>query len=80
MISDNRNITDGNNTNTGNTSLFYLRPEVAALKITLEQFVRDECRPAEAVYEAHISQRHGIHRWSMDAIPPCIEILKQRAK
>ena len=75
------NISENNSDGSIINSLLYLRPEVAALKVTLERFVREECIPAEARYEAHISSRHGIqHRWTMDAIPPCIELLKQRAK
>ena len=74
------NNTKNNTSSHESTSLLYLRPEVAALKETLEQFVREECIPAESQYEHHIAQRHGKHRWTIDAIPPCIEVLKQRAK
>ena len=78
MIVD--NSSNNNNNQNHSTSLLYLRPEVAELKLTLEQFVQNECIPAEASYEAHISQRHGTQRWTMEAIPPCINHLKQRAK
>jgi acyl-CoA dehydrogenase len=61
-------------------SLSYLRPEVAAIKCKLEQFVEEECIPAERSYEEHISGRSGRNRWTLDAIPPCIEQLKRRAQ
>jgi alkylation response protein AidB-like acyl-CoA dehydrogenase len=61
-------------------SLSYLRPEVAALQQTLQQFVQDEVIPAEAEYAHHMKGRHGTDRWTMDAIPPCLFRLQQRAK
>ena len=61
-------------------SLTYLRPEVAALKKRLDDFVENECIPAEAEFEAHLADRHGNDRWTMDAIPPCLDRLKKRAQ
>ena len=61
-------------------SLSYLRPAVAALKLKLDAFVEHECLPAEAAYEAHIQARVGADRWTLAAIPPCIESLKRRAR
>jgi acyl-CoA dehydrogenase len=67
-------------TGTDSNSLFYLRPEVAALKSKLDQFVYAECIPAEQIYEQHMKQRHGTDRWTINAIPPCLDQLKIRAK
>ena len=61
-------------------SLTYLRPEVAALKKRLDQFVEEECIPAEEEYDAHIRARVGDDRWTLDAIPSCVEKLKRRAQ
>jgi len=61
-------------------SLSYLRPEVAALKQVLDKFVEEECIPAEKEFEEHIQKRTGAARWTLDAIPPCMERLKSRAK
>lgn len=57
-----------------------LRPKVQELKTKLETFVRDHCLPAEQVYEQHMQCRTGKDRWTMDAIPPIMEKLKQEAK
>lgn len=57
-----------------------LRPQVQALKQRLDEFVEQECIPAEKVFEEHIRHRHGSDRWVVDAVPPCIEQLKARAK
>jgi acyl-CoA dehydrogenase len=72
--------TTASNTDSSSSSLFYLRPEVAILKRILDDFVEQECIPAEAEYDAHMATRHGANRWTMDAIPPCMERLKRRAK
>jgi len=61
-------------------SLSYLRPEVAALKVRLDWFVENECIPCEEEFEAHLKDRHGKDRWTLDAVPPCLERLKARAK
>ena len=61
-------------------SLQYLRPEVARLKERLDRFVQEECIPAETEFYAHLAKRHGKDRWTADAIPPCVERLKQRAR
>lgn len=61
-------------------SLTFLRPEVARLKERLDCFVEEECIPAEAEFFAHLRDRHGDDRWSPDAIPPCLERLKRRAR
>jgi len=61
--------------------LTYLRPEVAALKERLDEFVEKECIPAEEEYQAHVAQFSSVQtRFSMEAIPPCVERLKQRAR
>lgn len=61
-------------------SLSLLRPEVSALKERLDRFVEEECIPAESEYYAHIEARHGKDRWVLDAVPPCMERLKKRAR
>lgn len=61
-------------------SLYYLRPEVAEIKVKLDAFVEDECIPEELGYDQHLNTRHGADRWSIEAIPPCMERLKRRAK
>ncbi len=63
---------------TSDSSLEYLRPEVAALKRKVDAFVENECIPAESEFEAFMEDRHGQDRWT--AIPPCLERLKERAK
>lgn len=62
------------------SSLAYLRPEVAALKATLDDFVENECIPAEAEFDEHLRNRHGADRWTASAVPPVLERLKRRAK
>lgn len=62
------------------SSLLYLRPEVQALKEKLDDFVENECIPAEAAFDEHLKGRHGTERWSLDAVPPILEHLKSRAK
>jgi acyl-CoA dehydrogenase len=62
------------------TSLTYLRPEVAALKQRLDAFIEEEVIPAEARYHAHMKDRTGMDRWTMDAIPPCLQHLQHRAQ
>lgn len=59
---------------------FLMAPQVQALKEKLDAFVKDRCIPAEAEIQAHIKTRFGEDRWTMDAIPPCIERLKQTSK
>lgn len=61
-------------------SLTYLRPAVAELKQRLDAFIQDEVIPAEQEYEEHMSTRFGNDRWTMDAIPPCLVRLQQRAQ
>jgi len=61
-------------------SLQELSPEVQALKNKLDDFMENHCIPAEVEFEAHMKQRFGKDRWTMDAIPPCVERLKQTAK
>jgi len=61
-------------------SLSWLRPEVASLKNVLDDFVERDCIPAEASYARHLESRHGADRWKIDAVPPCLEELKQKAK
>jgi acyl-CoA dehydrogenase len=61
-------------------SLSYLRPQVLEIQRILQDFVENDCIPAEAEYERHVASFSGAHRWSAPAIPPCLERLKQRAK
>jgi acyl-CoA dehydrogenase len=61
-------------------SLQELTPPVQALKDKLDAFVAEHCIPAEAEFEAHLKSRFGKDRWTMDAIPPCVERLKKTAK
>ena len=57
-----------------------LSPQVQALRDKLELFVIKECQPAELEYEAHMKTRLGADRWTLEAIPPCVERLKNSAK
>lgn len=68
-------MTNKNNTN----DLTYLRPEVAAIKETLDLFV-EECISQEKNYLEHIAKFHGAARWTAAAVPPCLNRLKDRAK
>ena len=61
--------------------LTYLRPEVAALKARLDQFVEEECVPAEEEFAQHVAQFKTVEeRFSSSAVPPCLERLKTRAR
>jgi acyl-CoA dehydrogenase len=62
------------------SALTFLRPEVLDLKKKLDQFVEAECIPAETEFDQHLARRSGSDRWRSDAIPPCLERLKARAK
>jgi len=57
-----------------------LSPSTLLLKQKLELFVKQHCQPAEAEYEQHLASRHGKDRWTMDAIPPCLDSLKRQAQ
>lgn len=57
-----------------------LSPKVQALKTKLEAFVKNHCEPAEEEYENHLQNRIGKDRWTMDAVPPVINSLKEEAK
>jgi acyl-CoA dehydrogenase len=61
-------------------SLTYLRPELAALKKTLDGFIENEVLPAEEEYNEHLATRAGDERWSLHALPPSLMKLQQRAK
>ncbi|KAL7579810.1 hypothetical protein ACA910_021942 [Epithemia clementina (nom. ined.)] len=61
-------------------SLTYLRPEVADLKQRLDCFVEEECIPAEEEHAAHLRERYGADRWTIQAVPPCVDRLKRRAQ
>lgn len=61
-------------------SLTYLRPEVLEIKKKLDAFVEKECITAERQYDDHLRNRHGPDRWTADAVPPCLDRLKRRAK
>jgi len=62
------------------SSLSFLRPEVLELKKKLDNFVEQDCIPAEEEFAKHLEHRHGADRWTMSAIPPCLERLKAKAK
>ena len=51
-------------------------PELISLKERLETFVHDKVIPAEKEYEKHLENRVGSKRWTMEAVPPCVERLK----
>ena len=57
-------------------SLKQLSPSVQALQTKLQAFVENECHAAEEEYEAHLKDRVGKDRWTMEAVPPCMERLK----
>ncbi|CAJ1965791.1 unnamed protein product [Cylindrotheca closterium] len=61
-------------------SLTYLRPEVAALKARLDEFIEHDVLPAEEEYNEHLSSRSGSDRWTMDALPPSLSKLQQTAQ
>lgn len=61
-------------------SLLSLRPEVAALKKTLDDFINNQVIPAEKEFHEHMKHRHGDDRWTADAIPPCVDRLKKEAQ
>lgn len=61
-------------------SLSRLSPEKEALRTKLEKFVLERCQPAEKDYDDHMRNRVGKERWTIDAIPPCIERLKKEAR
>jgi len=62
------------------SSLQTLSPTASDLHAKLEHFVRTQCEPAEKEYEDHMEGRIGSDRWSVDAVPPCMERLKKEAK
>jgi len=57
-----------------------LSTEMLELKRRLETFVREYCQPAEQEYEDHLKNRIGANRWTLEAVPPCVERLKKEAK
>lgn len=57
-----------------------LSPYATELREKLQVFVEEHCHPAEIEYEAHMEKLAGKDRWSMSAIPPCIERLKETAR
>ena len=57
-------------------TLTSLSPYAAALKVKLDLFLKNHCIPAEVEYEKHMSTRSGADRWTIDAVPPCMERLK----
>lgn len=61
-------------------SLSRLSPEVTALKAKLDKFVLEKCQPAEHEYELHMKNRVGRDRWTIDAVPPCMDRLKAEAQ
>lgn len=62
------------------SSLTYLRPEVAALKAKLDKFIETSVLPAETEFLEHLRKRHGQDRFTIEAVPPCVQRLKQQAK
>jgi acyl-CoA dehydrogenase len=61
-------------------SLTFLRPEVQEIYAKLQAFVETECLPVEEEFHAHLRHRHGPDRWTMQAVPACLDRLKARAK
>lgn len=61
-------------------SLLLLSPELYELKLKLDKFVQEQCIPAEREYELHMENRVGDDRWGIEAVPPCVERLKDEAK
>ena len=61
-------------------SLTYLSRDVAQLKERLDAFIENEVLPAEDEYNKHLANRAGDERWSMEALPPSLPKLQQRAK
>mmetsp|Transcript_19864 Transcript_19864/g.19107 ORF Transcript_19864/g.19107 Transcript_19864/m.19107 type:complete len:461 (-) Transcript_19864:37-1419(-) len=55
-------------------------PPVEALKRTLETFVHERCQPAELEYNQHVEKFVGASRWTMEAVPPCMDRLKKEAR
>ena len=88
IISKPKSKTEKNMTSTSSLSskestlstLETLSPPIQKLKEKLEKFVIEKCQPAERIYEQHLQNRIGKQRWTIDAIPPCIEELKNEAK
>lgn len=62
------------------SSLLLLRPEVAALKAKLDHFIEHRVIPAEEEFNHHLADRHGDDRFTMTAVPPCMDRLKREAK
>jgi len=62
------------------SSLTSLRPEVAALKAKLDHFIETRVIPSEEEFNCHVGQRHGSDRFTVAAVPPCIERLKKEAQ
>lgn len=61
-------------------SLTYLHPEVAQLKVRLDDFIENDVIPAEEQYCQHMATRTGKDRWSMQALPPSLSQLQQKAQ
>ncbi|KAL3928255.1 MAG: hypothetical protein SGBAC_012731 [Bacillariaceae sp.] len=61
-------------------SLTFLRPEVAALKARLDEFIENDVIQAEEEYNEHMNSRSGKDRWTMDALPPSLSKLQQKAQ
>lgn len=61
-------------------SLTYLTRDVAQLKERLDAFIDNEVLHAEDEYNKHLATRAGDERWSMEALPPSLPKLQQRAK
>lgn len=74
-------MSNRNHHSSSSSSLTHLRPQVRALQRRLEDFVQNECLPAEIELEEHLRNRcDRAARFAPDAVPPCVERLKQRAK
>ena len=68
-------------TSQASLSLTYLRPEVLTLKEKLEKFVTNDVIPCEIEYTNHMKRFNSPNaRFSIEAIPPCLYRLQERAK
>ena len=53
---------------------------MAQLKEKLDHFIETRVIPAEEEFNQHLQQRHGDDRFTMDAVPPCVDRLKREAR
>ena len=53
---------------------------MADLKTKLDTFIETRVIPAEEEFNHHLQHRHGADRFTMEAVPPCIDRLKREAQ